>query len=855
MSTTFSKKEINRQIWRERIDRWHQSGKSQKEYCKQQHLGLSSFRRWRRIFEIEVKTAATPKLGPHPEGGAYMEKTLASNEQKPDSVVSLESLPTDVDTLVDSMLKNEPTGELAGLPPVPPKKGIRIIADLETELRRNGLEPDLIDQNIVLLPKWLFLFPRVHVDDDEHRYMRRVRARSGLLTLTFSVIAVLVVTAIASMIYTADQLYFTPRQEQLHNQLLESEFQEIIDRTRLAIDPVNPEFPEWLWPGLSPDWYIEDAVYARPLDLSDKDVELLSFLRKKKAIVAREIEPSYSNDKIQNHLRDRNVIYFGRDYDTVYHRFMNMVLAISTIAREHNATPGLDMIYTSKRRAELIKQVTYPTPNPYFDNRVESMLASLRHEPPLIGESGAVISRKDAEHDKFISMLDAVYNDVGPETFDQISDRGLGPLLPRLPYGWGSTNLTRAFYEDRRQRRIDWTVLELRLLLLDLIFSAEQLPQGLSLVHLYLFHLGGTDYQTQFAKAVNKKLLAEATNWVSSDIALDNVQTTREQRFMQSFSDNAQLKLDDPEDATERRLALVLLSKAARFEHTYKIVESAAEDLMAKPFVSKMGLPVRRLNANNIKPWGLFKARRNGYAHKGLDIGGELGEPALAVMDGTIVRAGFQRGGAGNYLVLGRDNIEVTYMHLLREPSRSNYKPLLSREELKEVGNNSGRGYELALKKYASMILDKSLNSLTEKDLDLNTLRENSRFDRILAAIRKGNNPEVRRGALIGNIGLSGNVTQNSARPEMIYPHIHLEVNGGRIDPMKVIEGIGSRWFEIRDHHLNNPFYRNWLTKGQNWNWYNKLYPSKAMPDNTNDFTSSIRPPTTNLMPTDVTVY
>src|SRR5690606_41618967 len=79
-----------------------------------------------------------------------------------------------------------------------------------------------------------------------------------------------------------------------------------------------------------------------------------------------------------------------------------------------------------------------------------------------------------------------------------------------------------------------------------------------------------------------------------------------------------------------------------------------------------------RSDVEDIRPWGLYGARRNGYAHQGLDIAGELGEPALAVMDGTIVRAGYQRGGAGNYLVLSQGNLQVTYMHLDRKSTRLN---------------------------------------------------------------------------------------------------------------------------------------------------------------------------------------
>lgn len=736
-------------------------------------------------------------------------------------------------------VEDNPFGAITGdeeqpAPPAArPRHGHRAIVDLDTELERNGLDPNLIDPNVVLLPKSLFLFPRVHGDDDEHRYMRRVRTRSALMTLWLTVVTIFLVVAMASMIYTANDRYFKPREAAEHRQLLETELSEIVANTRLGIDPVNPELPNWLWTNFSPDWYIEDAVYSNNLDLSDRDIELLSFLREKKAIVAREIEPAYSNDKLQNRLRDPNIIYFGSDYERAYRRFVNAVLAITAIARQENATPGLDTIFTAKRRGDLIRKITMPKPpepNAYYDSRVEAMIRDLSRDDTLEGSESLSID-SDSEHENMIAMLDDIYENIGEAEFLELSEGGLGPLLKRLPYGWSSSDLTRTFYEDKRKRFIDWNVLELRLLMLDLIYGAAELPQELPLVHLYLYHLGGEGYQKLYAEVANDRIMNEAIEWVAEDIEQENNPTTREQRFIEAFADNENLQIAEDAEPNARRVALSLLFKAARFEDMYKAVDGADDDLAARPFLGKMGLPVRSLEPDEIKPWGLFKARRNGYSHEGLDIGGELGEPALAVMDGTVVRAGYQRGGAGNYLVLAQDNIEVTYMHLMREPSRSNYKPLLTREELAEVGNDSRRGYELALKKYASKILGKRIDALTDQDLDLNYLRENSPFDRLLADVRKGNAPKVRKGDVIANVGMSGNVTQNSARPEMIYPHIHLEINDGRIDPMQVIEGIGSRWYEIRDHHLNHPFYRNWLKQSHNWSWYSKFYPSGAIPE------------------------
>jgi hypothetical protein len=55
MSSSLSKREINRQRWYERIEDWKQSGLTQKAFCERHHLGLASFQRWRRIFMTQVQ--------------------------------------------------------------------------------------------------------------------------------------------------------------------------------------------------------------------------------------------------------------------------------------------------------------------------------------------------------------------------------------------------------------------------------------------------------------------------------------------------------------------------------------------------------------------------------------------------------------------------------------------------------------------------------------------------------------------------------------------------------------------------------------------------------------------------------
>ncbi|MEN8129952.1 MAG: hypothetical protein ABFS45_07110 [Pseudomonadota bacterium] len=61
MNLSLSKRQINRQRWRERVDAWQRSGQSQKVFCQNHQLGLASFQRWRRLFKSQEKsTDPTP---------------------------------------------------------------------------------------------------------------------------------------------------------------------------------------------------------------------------------------------------------------------------------------------------------------------------------------------------------------------------------------------------------------------------------------------------------------------------------------------------------------------------------------------------------------------------------------------------------------------------------------------------------------------------------------------------------------------------------------------------------------------------------------------------------------------------
>ena len=53
MKRSLSKREINRQRWRERVNAWKESNQSQKAFCEERHLGFASFKRWHGIFRAE----------------------------------------------------------------------------------------------------------------------------------------------------------------------------------------------------------------------------------------------------------------------------------------------------------------------------------------------------------------------------------------------------------------------------------------------------------------------------------------------------------------------------------------------------------------------------------------------------------------------------------------------------------------------------------------------------------------------------------------------------------------------------------------------------------------------------------
>ncbi len=60
MSSSLSKREVNRQRWSDRIEDWKRSDLTQKAFCEQHQIGFASFQRWRGILAKEGKQKAAP---------------------------------------------------------------------------------------------------------------------------------------------------------------------------------------------------------------------------------------------------------------------------------------------------------------------------------------------------------------------------------------------------------------------------------------------------------------------------------------------------------------------------------------------------------------------------------------------------------------------------------------------------------------------------------------------------------------------------------------------------------------------------------------------------------------------------
>ena len=81
MSSSLSKREVNRQRWSERIQHWKRSNLTQKAFCERHQIGLASFQRWRGVFAKEGTPESTP--------ATFLPIKLVQSASAPNMVVCL----------------------------------------------------------------------------------------------------------------------------------------------------------------------------------------------------------------------------------------------------------------------------------------------------------------------------------------------------------------------------------------------------------------------------------------------------------------------------------------------------------------------------------------------------------------------------------------------------------------------------------------------------------------------------------------------------------------------------------------------------------------------------------------------
>lgn len=94
MVSSLSKRQLNRQRWRERVNAWQGSGQSQKVFCQNHQLGLASFQRWCRLFKSQEKST-------DPAPVAFLPVSVKQTRPSHLSIVVNEDLRIDIPTDFD----------------------------------------------------------------------------------------------------------------------------------------------------------------------------------------------------------------------------------------------------------------------------------------------------------------------------------------------------------------------------------------------------------------------------------------------------------------------------------------------------------------------------------------------------------------------------------------------------------------------------------------------------------------------------------------------------------------------------------------------------------------------------------
>ena len=152
-----------------------------------------------------------------------------------------------------------------------------------------------------------------------------------------------------------------------------------------------------------------------------------------------------------------------------------------------------------------------------------------------------------------------------------------------------------------------------------------------------------------------------------------------------------------------------LKSERLQFGQTLRlatITSSPGRVIRASSFQERVLYPLRGVITTRYGARGL-----NGKAHSGLDIAAPWGTPVLAALSGTVIRAGWDRFGYGNLVVIrGVDQHEYWYAHnsslAVRVGQKVQQGQMISR--VGSTGFSSGAHLHFEIRSSGSVVLNPS---------------------------------------------------------------------------------------------------------------------------------------------------
>ncbi len=642
-----------------------------------------------------------------------------------------------------------------------------------------------------------------------------------------------IVSATAASMFFAGYFYGTTGREiinNIHRGKVKSKLELILQNTPSKVSPYSiNNTPKWIGE-LTPRDYVEQLSYGTEINVIGEDLNMVSELREKKALIENEIRSAFSNDKIENRLRDPTNSFFGLNFESRKENYTDTVLTMLAMSSEdftRKFSQENIASFTDKQKRDLVSLVTNTAkPNEFYDDRsvllIKDIEKPIRLEMAKKGDGHGNETRlSETEQELLITKLDKAIQEMAPEQKEKLFKKGLGYLLENnKSFSDNNKNATESdginkYISAVASKYLKKQILEIRLLMLETIYNSKLLGQNPFPSAPYLYHLEGERGLNALMKVMhdrNLQILASQTinNIDEEDLTLSE----KREEFVKRF---ANIELVSKKGLDDKELSLRMLFESLRFDKVRQKVKGYSNYLVVIPYIGEFDLPIQELKVNEVAPWGLPGARRGGGRRvhdKAIDIVGELGEPVLAVKDGYVKDMRYQPDGAGNYVKLVHNGFTTLSAHIMEIPTIKSYKQYLSDEEAKSYKKNQQKGLDIALKRYASIVLKKSIEELAPEELDRRYLEKRSIFYQIKERFDRGEKVMIRKGDMIGNMGRSGNVLDNNENPMMKQTHLHFEME---IDPVLAVKELRERIIPIIKNQLNDRGYNDYIRKNQAW--------------------------------------